>query len=135
MDMKMDSTGKVSPSCVPLMNKIRDTFESCVYRCRSVWLWRAYISYVKSVTVDVVVSSILAISGGNTHQLAASPALLKPQQQEVYVEERRKVEGVFEKALEWVGLAIEAAELWRWGFGAASVFFGGLVGVGGSNYR
>lgn len=82
---------------------ITDTFEKCVHKCRSVPLWRSYLSFIKKVSVDRVIAAAKANANGQPTQ----------QQIDQYFEERKRNEQAYEISFENVGMAVDAADLWR----------------------
>ena len=88
-----------------LYNNLIKTFENCLNKCRSVSLWRACLACVKRTSVDQVIAAAKASNAQPTQQLI-----------ERYYEERKKTEQAYEAALDNVGMAIDAGELWRYAY-------------------
>jgi hypothetical protein len=70
---------------------VADTFEQYVAPCRCVELWKAYLDYMKKVTIDSV----------------------GIQQHEQYALERKRYEALFERAIDAVGMSLNAIVLWK----------------------
>jgi hypothetical protein len=85
----------------PLSATLVSTFDQCLQKCRSVALWRVYIAFIRRISIETI---SFPPSG------PLSGAL-----QQMYVDERKKCEQAYEQAFLNVSMAVDAADLWRYG--------------------
>lgn len=70
-----------------------ETLDKCLVKCRSVSLWRSYLTVKKINTIDKI-SNV-------------------PSQVEQYMQARSSYETAFDKAIENVGFSIDSFDIWR----------------------